>query len=100
MFHKIEEIKPLKNYIIKITFQDKTIKFYDVSKLFTKWLVFQDLKNIKGLFEKVKVDKGGYGISWNEEIDLSCEELWYNGKPEKEKLEDINRVAEDDTEYN
>ncbi len=21
----------------------------------------------------------GYGISWNDEIDLSCDELWENG---------------------
>ena len=33
-----------------------------------------------GLFEQVKVDAGGYGISWNDEIDLSCDELYHNGK--------------------
>ena len=27
---------------------------------------------------KYKVDVGGYGISWNDEIDLSCDELWDN----------------------
>lgn len=27
----------------------------------------------------VKADKGGYGISWNDEIDLSCDELWEIG---------------------
>ena len=34
---------------------------------------------IPGLFEQVKVDSGGYGISWNDELDLSCNELYYNG---------------------
>ena len=29
-------------------------------------------------FNKVKVDEGGYGISWNENIDISCNELWFN----------------------
>ena len=28
----------------------------------------------------VKVDAGGYGISWNDNIDLSSNELWENGK--------------------
>ncbi len=30
--------------------------------------------------EQVKVDAGVYGISWNDDIDLSCEELYQNGK--------------------
>jgi hypothetical protein len=28
------------------------------------------------LFEQVKVDSGGFGISWNDDIDLSCNELY------------------------
>lgn len=44
-----------------------------------KWSIFEKLKE-KELFEKVKVDVGGYGISWNEDIDLSCEEIWENGE--------------------
>lgn len=29
-------------------------------------------------FKAVKVDHGGYGISWNDNIDLSEYELWEN----------------------
>ena len=32
------------------------------------------------LFESVSVDVGGYGIIWNDDLDLSCDELWDNGK--------------------
>ena len=78
MFHKVKEVKPLENYILEVTFQDNTKKYYDVSKLFRKWEIFQSLRTINGLFEQVKVDNGGYGISWNDEIDLSCNELWEN----------------------
>lgn len=28
----------------------------------------------------VQVDPGGYGISWNDNVDLSENELWINGK--------------------
>ena len=80
MFHKLKEVKPFKKYTLKVTFQDNTVKYYDVSKLFKKWEVFNDLKTVEGLFEQIKVDNGGYGISWNEEIDLSCNELWENGQ--------------------
>jgi hypothetical protein len=31
-------------------------------------------------FNAVRVDPGGYGISWSDDIDLSEYELWTNGK--------------------
>ena len=83
MFHKVKSVKSLDNYILEIVFENNIIKYYDVSNLFEKWTVFNQLKIINGLFNQVKVDKGGYGISWNEEIDLSCNELWENGTPTK-----------------
>ena len=79
MFHKVKSVKTIKDYILEIVFEDNTIKYYDISTLFVKWPIFQDLKTIPKLFEQVKVDIGGYGISWNDEIDLSCNELWENG---------------------
>ena len=79
MFHRVKEVNIMKDYILHITFQDGSEKYYDVSNLFTKWDIFQNLKTVAGLFEQVKVDQGGYGISWNDEIDLSCDELWENG---------------------
>ena len=36
-------------------------------------------------FRAVRVDPGGYGISWNDDIDLSEYELWTNGKPIDDK---------------
>lgn len=78
MFYKVKEVKPLKDYILEITFFNEKIKYYDVSNLFEKWKIFNELRENKELFNKVKVDKGGYGISWSDEIDLSCDELWEN----------------------
>lgn len=40
--------------------------------------VFQNLKN-NNIFKNIKVDVGGYGISWNDYLDLECTELWGNG---------------------
>lgn len=40
---------------------------------------FEELKD-KGLFSIVELDVGGYGISWNDSIDLSEYELWQNRK--------------------
>ena len=81
MFHKVKEVIPLENYKLEVIFQDNSIKYYNISKLFEKYAVFKKLKEIKGLYKQVKVDIGGYGVSWNDEIDISCNELWENGEP-------------------
>ncbi|MCL2739684.1 MAG: DUF2442 domain-containing protein [Oscillospiraceae bacterium] len=79
MFRKVEQIKPLENYELIAKFQSGEEKKYDMKPLLEKQSVFVDLRLIKGLFDCVKVDTGGYGISWNDEIDLSANELWNNG---------------------
>lgn len=50
----------------------------DVKPLTKKYDVFQQLQN-KALFDLVRVDCGGFGIAWNDEIDLSEYEIWENG---------------------
>lgn len=79
MFHRVKAIKPVKNYILFVTFINGISKTYDIEPLFSEIEEFNALKDIPGLFEQVKVDTGGYGISWNDEIDLACDELWDNG---------------------
>ena len=79
MFYKVKSIQALDNYILCVAFENNVIKYYDLTMIFDKWQEFRELQNNKELFESVKVDAGGYGISWNENLDLSCNELWNNG---------------------
>ena len=79
MFQKVKSVKPLDNYILLITFENNIQKKYDIKPLLKKWDVFKNLINNPKLYENVTVDNGGYGIYWNEYIDLSCNELWNNG---------------------
>jgi hypothetical protein len=60
-----------------VKFDNGVEKFYDCTQLLSMEM-FQLLKN-DAFFKSVKVDVGGYGISWNDEIDLSEYELWTNG---------------------
>lgn len=75
MFHRIQSVILQTSYILKATFQDGTGKDYDLKPLFTEIPVFKDLKYVTGLYEQVRVDTGGYGISWNDSIDLAAEEI-------------------------
>ena len=80
MFYKIKNVNLLYEYNLLIEFQNNVKKIYDVKPLIEKYSSFKDLINIKGLFKQVKIDKGGYGISWNDNIDLSCNTLWNEGR--------------------
>lgn len=79
MFHKVRSVTPLPGLSLLVKFEDGSRKVYDTKSLFSKWRAFQALADIKGLFEQVHVDAGGYGISWNDDLDLACDELYNNG---------------------
>lgn len=76
--HKIKNVKVIREYVLLVTFLDGMQKKYDCSKLFNENPVFLKLKDM-ALFKNVSVDPGGYGISWDDEVDLSEHELWEKG---------------------
>lgn len=78
--NKIKRVYAKDNYILICEFENGIKKRYDMKILFEEYKIFKQLKENKELFNNVVVDKGGYGISWNEEIDLAAEEIWENGE--------------------
>lgn len=78
VFHKVKEVTPLEDYILEIKFIEGCTKKYDIKPLFDELPYFTDLKD-NDLFSKVYVSGGGYGIIWNDVLDLDCNELWNNG---------------------
>ena len=85
-FYRVKAVIPLPDFMLSVHFENGENKTYDVKPLFSKWDVFKSLKNINGLFEQVRVDTGGYGIVWNDYIDLSCDELYFNGTQVKDAI--------------
>ena len=83
MFHKVKAVSALHDYCLSIQFVEGITKIYDVKPLFKKWAPFNVLKNSPELFSSVAVDVGGYGIIWNDDLDLSCDELFENGETVK-----------------
>lgn len=78
MFHKIKNVSVLPEHKLNIRFSEGVTKIYDIKPLFEKIPDFKSLEN-NDSFGDVYVDVGGYGIVWNDELDLSCNELWDNG---------------------
>jgi hypothetical protein len=83
MFHKIKAVNALPDCCLSVQFSEGVTKIYDVKPLFAKWELFKALENDPALFSSVEVDVGGYGVIWNDNLDLSCDELFANGKTVK-----------------
>jgi hypothetical protein len=80
MFHKVESVKILPDFHLHLTFCTGEQKIYDIRPLIKKYEPFQSFLLTHKLFDQVQVAGGGYGIYWNEDLDLSSEELYINGK--------------------
>ena len=79
MFHKIKNVSPLPEFKLSVQFSEGVTKIYDAKPLWKKIPLFEALKNDPQKFACVTVDVGGYGIVWDDDLDLSCDELWENG---------------------
>jgi hypothetical protein len=65
------------NKKLLVKFANGIEKIYDCKPLIEKFEPFKALEN-EAFFKQVKADAGGYGISWNDDTDLSEYELWVN----------------------
>ncbi len=89
MFHKVKTVNIIPDYRLSIQFSEGVTKIYDLKPLFEKWPIFRNLKNDDTLLYSVEVDAGGYGIIWNDDIDLSCDELFENGETIKTPFDNL-----------
>jgi hypothetical protein len=94
MFHKVKAVSALPDYRLSVQFSEGITKIYDVKPLFHKWPSFQTLQDHPELFTGVEVDPGGYGIIWNDDLDLSCDELYYNGETVKTPFDGLMAFTE------
>ena len=79
MFHKVKSVAPLSGFKLSVQFSEGVTKLYDMNPLFEKIPAFQYLRDNPADFHSVSVDVGGYGIIWDDDLDLSCDELWDHG---------------------
>ncbi|MGA2617483.1 MAG: DUF2442 domain-containing protein [Thermoguttaceae bacterium] len=80
---KIARVEPIGQTELLVRFDNGVEKIYDCRSLLVR-PQFHLLANT-AFFRAVRVDPGGYGISWSDEIDLSEYELWVRGTPPAKK---------------
>jgi hypothetical protein len=89
---RIVSAKAIGDRLLLIKFTNQEVRKYDITHLLEKPM-FAPLSN-PGFFKNFKVDLGGYGLVWNDEIDISEYELWQNGiHVTEEELEQYSEVV-------
>jgi len=79
-YPKVKSVTPLSGKQLLVKFTNGDTRVYDCAPLLNE-SSFYSLKD-DAFFNNVHVDQTGYGVVWNDNIDLSESELWINGKAE------------------
>ena len=79
-FHKAASVETLPDCFLRVLFKDGVVRTYDMKKLFDDLPQLKALADDPALFASARLDPGGYGIIWNDELDLDCNEVYVNGE--------------------
>ncbi len=81
MFHKITSLITLPDYVLLVGFSNGESRKLDLKPYIDEFPPFQSLKDVKGLYAQAKIDDGGFGIVWNDDLDISAEAIYERGLP-------------------
>ena len=95
MTHKIVSVKPMENFVLLVGFQNGIEKTYDMRTLYPVFPQFEAFEKDADLFNQVQVDMGGYGVSWNDDLDLDANDIWEDGiEVGKKEIDIVSLLAE------
>lgn len=77
-YPKIQNVSPKPGMTLLVTFDNGVSRLYDCKPLLENE-VFRPLRE-EAFFRCAQADSHGYGVVWNDEIDLAESEIWLNGK--------------------
>lgn len=77
-FPKITRVEIQPEYRLLVWFENGVLKLYDCRPLLEQepFVALSD----QNLFKCAYADPHGYGVIWNDSIDLAESEIWLNGK--------------------
>ena len=80
MFMHATNVRFLEDVKLELTYQDGKIIRYDMSKLFSKYPQLEELRRNHDLFTNGHLDVGGYGVIWNDELDIDATSIYESGE--------------------
>ena len=80
-FFPIRTMTIIDGYEVLVHFRNGKAKTYDFAELFKNFEPLNPLLHDYDRFKNFRISVGGYGIIWDDELDLAAEEVWYDGTP-------------------
>ena len=80
MIPRIKSVKPQKDYVLRVIFDDGKDCLYNVKEDIDNIEQYKDLETIHGLFEQAQLDESRTCVLWNEYIDLASDTIYEYGK--------------------
>lgn len=80
MFNQARSVGAIDKHILVAQFSDGKVKRYDLNGIVDRYPIFKRLINNQSLFKRVKLSPGGFGIIWNDDIDIDSTEVYENGE--------------------
>lgn len=78
-FPRVVAVEALPSAQLRVTFEGGQRRVYDCGPLLER-AEFRLLRD-EGFFRAVRADPHGYGVVWNDGVDLAESELWLGGRP-------------------
>ena len=79
-----------------VRFCNGVTKLYDCKRIL-ELPAFASLRRDDTMFRRAHADKHGYGVIWNDELDLAESEIWIRGRVVREEPETYGRGPEKKT---
>lgn len=80
MVVRIKKIIALEDFILLVTFDNNRVVEYDMKDDIKTLPGYDDLQNIPGLWQQLRLDNSRTCIFWNDYIDLPSDTLYEYGK--------------------
>lgn len=91
---KVSDVIPLKDNQLLVFFRDGSIRKIQYEDVMDDENNFKRILKDKKIFEKVEVETGGQGITWDEDSCIPCERLYASGKLIPLNVEDLKSFIE------
>ena len=89
---RVEEVIPLYERKLLVAFRDGTVRKCDMTAYFTSHRSFEILLNHPEYMTQVKVQVGGHGIMWDENLTIPAHALYRMGKKVPLTLEELRQI--------
>ena len=80
MIPRIKSVKPVGQFFLEVVFDDGKKCIYNVEEDINQIKSYEDLRDIPGLFQQVRLDTSRTCVYWNDSIDLPSDTIYEYGK--------------------